>query len=241
VVHVLSRHAAPKLLAHAAPGRGQFRDMQPTRGGIAMSTVTPSRDDVDAAVAVVNDVDLAPINGKLRHDDPETWTDEVLAEVEQKYRRFLVLNLLHPHTTLSVDLALDEYWHQHILDTRKYAQDCERVFGYLLHHDPYFGLDENGEEWLENVALFSATQDLYEEAFGVPYSTKKRLTIDKAIGGAPTTDEPRRVYAFPQSCKSGQHCNKIIQPERFDPTLPALPREPFQAPVPVVEPPGPVR
>lgn len=195
-----------------------------------MSTIAPSQEDVAAAVAVVDRVDLSPINRKLRHDDPETWTDETLADAEQKYRRFLVLNLLHPHTTLSVDQALDDYWHQHILDTRKYAADCALVFGYFLHHDPYFGLDEQSDEWLENIALFAATQDLYEQAFGVPYSTRRRLTIDKVVGGPASSDDPRRVYSFPQNCKSGQHCQKIIEPE-FDPVqIPDLPREPFELP-----------
>ncbi|WP_191971549.1 glycine-rich domain-containing protein [Streptomyces luteolifulvus] len=203
--------------------------------GDEMGTVAPSREDVVAAVALVDQVDLAPINHKLRHDDPATWTEEAIAEGEQKYRRFLVLNLLHPHTTLSVDRTLDEYWHQHILDTRKYAEDCQFLFGYFLHHDPYFGLDEDGDEWLENVAMFSATQDLYEEAFGEPYSTKKRLTIDKAVGGAESTDDPQRIYAFPQSCKSGQHCNKIIGPEIFNPAIPDLPRKPI-TPLPLEEP-----
>lgn len=201
-----------------------------------MSTVTPSREDVAAAVALVDQLDLTTINRKLRQDDPATWTDDVLIEAEQKYRRFLVLNLLHPHTMLSVDQEVDEYWHQHILDTAKYAQDCQLVFGYFLHHDPYFGLGEDGDQWLENVALFSATQDLYEEAFGERYSTKKRLTIDKAVGGHPSTDDARHIYAFPQTCKCGQHCNRIIEPERFDPAVPELPREPFEPLGPLEEP-----
>jgi len=195
------------------------------KAGDEMGTVTPSREDVVAAVALVDQVDLTPINHKLRHDDPATWTEEAIAEVEQKYRRFLVLNLLHPHTTLSVDRALDEYWHQHILDTHKYAEDCQFLFGYFLHHDPYFGLDEDSDEWLENVAMFSATQDLYEEAFDEPYSTKKRLTIDKAIGSAESVDDPHRIYAFPQSCKCGQHCKKLVEPEMFHPGIPDLPRK----------------
>jgi hypothetical protein len=197
-----------------------------------MSTITPSQEDVAAAVAVVARIDLTPINRVLRHGDPETWTEEFLAETELKYRRFLVLNLLHPHTTLSVDKALDEYWHQHILDTRKYAGDCQRVFGYFLHHDPYFGLDSD-DEWLENIGLFSATQELYEEAFREPYSDKKRLTIDKVVGGYQLPDDgsdPRRIYAFPQACKCGQHCDKIALPPEFDPTVPQLPREPFEPP-----------
>jgi len=197
-----------------------------------MNTITPSQEDVAAAIELVGQVDLSPINRQLQHDDPETWTEEFVRTTELKYRRFLVLNLLHPHTTLSVDKTLDDYWHQHILDTRKYAEDCRLVFGYFLHHDPYFGLGSE-DEWLENVGLFAATQDLYEEAFGEPFSDKLRLTIDKVVGGYQQPDDgedPRRIYAFPQSCKSGQHCNKVLPPDRFDPAIPDLPREPFQAP-----------
>ena len=32
----------------------------------------------------------------------------------------------------------------HILDTRKYAADCEAAFGHFVHHFPYLGL--RGEE-----------------------------------------------------------------------------------------------
>src|SRR3954447_18706355 len=103
-----------------------------------MSTVTPSREDVESAVRVVNEVNLSGVRRQLQHDDPDLWTDTFLDEVEVKYRRFLVLNLLHPHTTLSVDSSLDDFWHTHILDTRAYAADCQRVFGYFLHHDPLF-------------------------------------------------------------------------------------------------------
>lgn len=31
---------------------------------------------------------------------------------------------------------LDEVWHQHILYTRKYAEDCKRFLGFFLHHTP---------------------------------------------------------------------------------------------------------
>lgn len=31
---------------------------------------------------------------------------------------------------------IDEVWHQHILYTRKYAEDCKRFIGFFLHHEP---------------------------------------------------------------------------------------------------------
>src|SRR6516165_2489405 len=96
-----------------------------------MSTTAPaSRHDVNSALEAVSQIDFSPINRKLQSENPAQWTDETLAEAETNYRRFLALNLLYPSTTLSVNKIVDEYWHQHILDTRKYAADCEKVFGY---------------------------------------------------------------------------------------------------------------
>ncbi|HEX4814596.1 MAG TPA: hypothetical protein VFV66_17790, partial [Nonomuraea sp.] len=158
------------------------------------------------------------------------WTDEVIAGAELDYRRFLALNLLRPSTSLSVNKILDEYWHQHILDTRKYAADCEKIFGRLLHHYPYFGLGDEGE-WQENLDQFAATRLLWEEAFGVELVGEPKLTLDKVVGGysAEPDATPKRIYAFPQACKSSQHhCKKIIAPEHFDPgPIEPLPEEPF--------------
>jgi hypothetical protein len=192
--------------------------------------MTPSRDEVAAAVEAVDRIDLTPINSKLRHENPSFWTDQLIAETETNYRRFLALKMLHPSTHLSVNKTLDEYWHQHILDTRKYAADCEEVFGQFLHHYPYFGMADE-DEWQENLDTFAYTQQIWQEAFGVGLVDQTKLTLDKVIGGyQPDPDlTPKRIYAFPQACKSGQHCNKIVSPERFDPTpiVPQLPQEPF--------------
>ena len=73
--------------------------------------------------------------------DPASWPKEQIDEAERLYRRFLALNLLHPGEDLVPNQLLDEFWHQHIVDTRKYAADCELLFGKLLHHDPYFGIN----------------------------------------------------------------------------------------------------
>ena len=194
-----------------------------------MSTISLASDEVAAAIAVVSQVDLAPINLKLRHEDPSFWTDELIAETELNYRRFLALNVLYPDTSLSVNKALDEYWHQHILDTRKYAADCDMVFGRFLHHYPYFGLDDEAE-WQQNVDQFAFTQQLWEGAFGVSLVDQPKLTLDKVLG--PYQDQPEhisttQIYAFPQACKCGQHCQKIIGPDRINPEIKPLPQEPF--------------
>jgi hypothetical protein len=186
-----------------------------------MSTNEPPN-DVAAALAAVHEIDLTDINRKLQFEDPVLWTDETLAETEADYRRFLALNLLHPNESLVVNKILDDYWHQHILDTRKYAADCEKVFGFFLHHYPYFGI--NGDEDRQrNMEGFAYTQDLWEATFGESLAGESRLTLDKILGTYEPEPEGRqreRVYAFPQACKSGQHCNRSIVPNaRINPRI----------------------
>src|SRR5262249_39319225 len=59
----------------------------------------------------------------------------------------------------------DRFWHMHILDTRKYAADCDAVFGHFLHHFPYLGL--RGEEDAKALdAAFAQMQALLAREFG---------------------------------------------------------------------------
>ena len=56
-------------------------------------------------------------------------------------------------------------WHYHILDTEKYAEDCRDIFGYFVHHFPYFGM--RGDEDAQHLqAAFVETQELYVKEFG---------------------------------------------------------------------------
>lgn len=180
-----------------------------------MTTIAPAASDaVAAAIAVVNQIDLSPINNKLQYENPSLWTDEMIAETETDYRRFLALNLLYPTETLSVNKMLDEYWHQHILDTQKYADDCEAIFGYFLHHYPYFGIADE-EDRRQNLEAFAVTQQLWRDSFGVSMAGKPKLTLDKVLGGYQSELEGitrNIVYAYPKACKNGQHCKRVIVP-----------------------------
>lgn len=116
-----------------------------------MSTITR-----DTLKERLDQLDLDPIKVKLVHE--YGYGAEQLAVLEKWYKRFLCLTALYPEKQIVIPEVLDAFWHHHILDTRKYADDCEAVFGQFLHHFPYFGL--RGEEDMQ--ALHKAYRDTLE-------------------------------------------------------------------------------
>jgi hypothetical protein len=71
------------------------------------------------------------------------WTEERADAAQLEYVRFLTLLqtkpgfMLIPWLDASGRDDLDQFWHQHILDTAKYAADCDALFGRMIHHDPH--------------------------------------------------------------------------------------------------------
>lgn len=113
-------------------------------------------------------LDLAMV--KLKLSDPEEgagWYAGFCDRVEIEYRRYLSLSRRYPEKAIVPSKIVDTFWHAHILDTQAYAPDCERVFGFFLHHYPYFGM--RGPEDAEALgAAYDQTLELYEIHFGFP-------------------------------------------------------------------------
>lgn len=112
-----------------------------------------------------NRIDFGPIGFKLMHPDGQNgWTlEEATAAIEQ-YRCFLLLVYLYPDRMIVPSRAVDQVWHEHILDTQKYQEDCLEVFGHLLHHYPYLGmLDQQDQQAAE--AAFADTCQLLDRHF----------------------------------------------------------------------------
>jgi hypothetical protein len=118
----------------------------------------------DECKAIV-ELDLDPIKVKLMHKESgEGWTAPQASAVESEYRRFLYLIKMFPDEDIAPRADVDIFWHYHILDTRKYAQDCDALFGHFLHHFPYLGLDEDDHHSANDAA--ARTSALYRAAFG---------------------------------------------------------------------------
>jgi hypothetical protein len=93
------------------------------------------------------------------------WDKNQLHDVEKEYRRFLALLFAYPERTIVPDKKVDQFWHQHILDTRAYANDTTAVFGQFLHHFPYLGMRGPADEERLKES-FQETRRLYQLHFG---------------------------------------------------------------------------
>ena len=109
---------------------------------------------------------------KMKMGEPKEgvgWNQNQLEDAELEYKRYLALCRKYPAPAHSIvpNKVMDMMWHYHILDTRAYCADSDRVFGGYFHHFPYFGL--RGEEDEKNlIASFQTTKRFYEETFGEP-------------------------------------------------------------------------
>lgn len=123
----------------------------------------------DKVVTAIAALDLEPIKTKLMHAaSGEGWTRARADAMALEYRRFLYLMHTFPHEQCAPTVDVDTFWHYHILDTAKYAADCEQVFGYFLHHDPSVGLDTDAEAGAE-ARGGERMRVLYEASFGEAY------------------------------------------------------------------------
>ena len=119
---------------------------------------------LEEAVNRVATIDFSMLSRKLVEESQ--WPLEKCVEVEDLYRKFLALNIRYPELKLCPNGPVDEFWHAHILDTKKYASDCGHLFGEMLHHYPYFGM--RGAEDRANLdRAFAGTVDLFIRHFGV--------------------------------------------------------------------------
>ena len=74
------------------------------------------------------------------------WDKDFASEIAQLYKTFLFLNKKYPEEILVPTREIDEFWHLHILFTKKYHEDCQNIFGYYLHHQPQMPEGEIDEE-----------------------------------------------------------------------------------------------
>jgi hypothetical protein len=103
----------------------------------------------------IGQLDLRSVRNKLI--EIKQWNPEQAERVELDYRRFLFA-LVHRTADEKVSPPtneVDEFWHQHILDTRKYREDCKRIFGHYIDHTPGLAEQEQARADLRRRRIYS--------------------------------------------------------------------------------------
>ena len=125
----------------------------------------------------LNALDLEPIVFRVMHNESTMWSLEKADRIAHLYRAFFYLSWKYPNKAIVPNKAVDEFWHQHILDTSKYEEDCQSIFGHFLHHFPYFGMRGEGDRQALESA-FAETLALLQEQFGQSIFGKSDIASD---------------------------------------------------------------
>lgn len=122
--------------------------------------------DQAAAQQYLAELDLTYLVDKLSSDDYELtpWKREDAQTCVELYKRFLWLSRQYSKDKLVPTQDMDEVWHQHILNTQRYHQDCNAIFGHYFHHLPSNPNDPEDAQTLQQQ--FQKTQALYLKEYG---------------------------------------------------------------------------
>lgn len=122
--------------------------------------------DLPAAREYLRALDLSYLIDTMcaSHYPLPRWTREDAEKCCQLYKNFLYLQKKHAGEVLVPTREIDEFWHNHILYTKKYFEDCQSIFGYYLHHMPA----SPKEEMVQLAEDFLRTKQYYLAEFGEP-------------------------------------------------------------------------
>jgi hypothetical protein len=119
-------------------------------------------------VNAIRALDLDSVKARLMDPDlGEGWTQEYADSIEEAYKTYLTMLVKYQEHAEDIMLAkdVDEFWHTHILQTMKYADDCQAVFGTFLHHNPHVGKLSQAD-LDKRVEHAEKTRQFYEREFG---------------------------------------------------------------------------
>ena len=136
-----------------------------------MDTKNFENKKVEKVKSLIGSIDLDMVKKKLMDRRLEYgWTQTYCNEIEELYREFLCMVYFFPEKPIVPTKEIDMFWHNHILDTRAYAEDCQKVFGKFIHHYPYSGMKDEADARRQDEN-FEETKRIYHDLFGKIYDS----------------------------------------------------------------------
>jgi hypothetical protein len=107
-------------------------------------------------------LDLSTIATQLmKSSTGPNWTKTQTVKAIAQYLTFLYLADCYPHLQLVPSSEIDQVWHYHMLDTRKYGEDCQMLFGHI-HHFPDWG-SRGAQNQYDQSKAYALTQVLLKK------------------------------------------------------------------------------
>ena len=171
-----------------------------------MAALIPDESRIPAVVAAADSMLMPPFSGAGTELASRLQRKLGISAAEARkrvkaYKQFLALKaatLDIDATKLSPPPLIDSVWHEHVLDTKRYAPACLLAFGHPIHHDPNGDADV-GQRTLRReatlVALEKVYGDKYDEeiwAFPVEAPPKRKRAVVKREG-TPASRTRRRT------------------------------------------------
>lgn len=127
----------------------------------------------------INQIDFSGIIQKMVCE--QGWLQSDAKTVCQMYRNFLYLNKKYGKAEqLPPSQDIDEFWHNHILDTKNYRRDCENIFGQYFDHNPFISAtDTHSTQSLQTA--FQNMLKLYAQEFNGEELHQVRGVISKTL------------------------------------------------------------
>lgn len=169
-------------------------------------------DEFNKAFSLVSRWDFSLTKRKLLEPDYAGWTAERADTAELNYKRYLAVTKALNGYQLIPNGDIDRFWHEHILDTRRYAKDCEELFDGFLHHYPYFGM--RGES--DNAVWFDTahqSNELWESLFEEHLYSIDNTDAQKCPQSCPGVTEA--IQFKPQKCP--QSCPGVTESIQLKP------------------------
>lgn len=135
----------------------------PQQNNSLLQHVSLMQDD-DNIHPLVKSLNFDKLKWKLTKSSEASWNADLCEFAETEYYKFLTLKKRYPKVSLVPSKLVDKFWHEHILDTKAYAEDCNNVFGRFIHHYPYFGI-YGADDQKSLQSSFDETVALYEKHF----------------------------------------------------------------------------
>src|SRR5688572_3250946 len=171
-------------------------------------------------IAGIEALDLESV--KLRMMDAELgegWTRPYADSIAVAYKTYLTMLVKYPDDAEDILLSedVDEFWHTHILQTRKYMQDCQNVFGNYLHHEPYVG-EVTSADIERRTVQAEKTRQLYEREFGGTRQSEmawagKSIKVERAAYSSASIRADGAAYSSASLSGNAAYSSASIRPE----------------------------